>query len=224
MVSEDQRNDQGDEQGDGEVHSACDIVAALRKLADRRDKVKISDAIEAMGERSFGPFLLLPAMIELSPIGGIPGVPTFLALIIAITAFQLLLGRNHLWLPGFLANRSRKSADIRKAADKLEGIAAWLDRWFHGRLPRFTSKPFQRIAAGLVILLTLTVPPLELLPFASSAPMAAIAAFGLALLVGDGLLMLIAAGLSLGAIALGIGLLSTSGVLGAGGEGGGGGG
>ncbi len=206
--------------GAGEIHSASDILKELRRLADSQDKVRIGDVAEAVGKRGFGPFLILPALIDISPIGVIPGLPTFLALMIAITAFQLLIGRDHLWLPGFIANRSRKSEDVKKAADKLDGIANWLDRWFHGRMRRFTSKPFQRVAAAIIILLTLTVPPLELLPLATTAPMAAIAAFGLALLVHDGLLMLIAMGLSAAALALGLGLLGSTGLTG--GEGGGG--
>lgn len=213
--------DNGAEQGNGagqgdeaEVHSVCDILNRLRELADREDKVRIGDVVEAIGKRSFGPFLMIPALIDISPIGSIPGLPTLLAVMIAITAFQLLIGRDHLWLPGFIANRSRKSEDVRKAADKLNRLASFLDRHFHGRMPYFTSRFFQRVAAGLIILLTLCVPPLELLPLATTAPMAAIAAFGLALLVHDGLLMLIAMGLSVAAVALGVGLISSTGVLG----------
>ena len=61
----------------------------------------------------------------------------------------------------------------------------------------------QKVAAVMILLLCLTVPPLEFLPFASSAPMLAIAAFGLALTVRDGLLMLIATALSVAAIGFG---------------------
>jgi hypothetical protein len=219
LMNEARRDNGGDARG-GEPHSVGDILDKLRELAGKGDKVRLGDVVEAVGKRSFGPFLLIPAMIDISPIGSIPGLPTVLAVVIAITAVQLLLGRDHLWLPGFLANRSRKSEDVKKAADKLDGLARRLDGWFHNRLPRLTTKPFQRMAAVIVLLLTLTVPPLELLPLATTAPMAAIAAFGLALLVHDGLLMLIAGVLSLGAIALGLGLVSSTGVLGGGGEGG----
>jgi hypothetical protein len=215
------RQDVEDGAQEGEVHSVGDILDKLRELADSQDKVKIGDMLEAIGKRSFAPFLLIPALIDISPVGSIPGLPTLLGLMIAIIAVQLLIGRDHLWLPGFIANRSRKSEDVRKAADKLNPLARRLDRWFHGRLPRLTSKPFQRIAAVIILLLTLTVPPLELLPLATTAPMAAIAAFGLALLVHDGLLMLIAGAMSIAAIGIGAGLLSSTGVLGGGGEGGG---
>jgi len=61
-----------------------------------------------------------------------------------------------------------------------------------------------KLAAVMILALCATVPPLEFLPFASSAPMLAIASFGLALLVRDGLLMLIASVLSGGAVAVAI--------------------
>ena len=203
-------NDIAEQDNGGELHSVCDILNKLREIADSKDKVSIADVLDAIGDRSYGPAIMIPALIEMSPIGGIPGLPTFLALIIAITAAQLLFGKEHLWLPGFVQRRSVSGEKLHKAADKLNGIARRLDKWFHGRMPRFVKNPWPRIAAGVVILLCCTVPPLELLPFASTAPMLAIAAFGLALLARDGLLMLIALGLSLVAVAVGIGLLPGS--------------
>lgn len=157
-----------------------------------RDPVELGEAVEAFGKRSLGPFLLVPALIEVSPIGGIPAVPTLLAVIIALSAAQILFGRDHIWLPGFLERRHVKGDSVVKAADKLGGLGRWMDRWFHGRLTWLTRRPFDRIAAALCLALCATVPPLELIPFASTAPMAAIAAFGLALLVRDGALMAVA--------------------------------
>ncbi|MAF29550.1 MAG: hypothetical protein CL820_00460 [Croceicoccus sp.] len=188
------------------MHSASDILDRLRDVANDEEQVPIGDVVEAMGARSFGPFIMLPALIEISPLGAVPGVPTFLALVIAITAAQLLFGRDHLWLPGFVRNRSAKSEKVLKAVDRLRPIAEWMDRWFHGRMKRFASGPFPRIAAACVIALAMTVPPLEFIPFASTAPMAAIAAFGLALIVRDGLLMLIAGVLTVAALGTGIAL------------------
>ena len=193
-------------------HSIGDILDQLEGLADEQDRVSLGDALEAFGNRSYGPFLLVPALIEMSPIGGIPGLPTVLAAVIVLFAAQIVWGRQHLWLPGILRRRSAKAETVRKATDKLRGFARWADQWFHGRLPALAGGVFVRVAAGASIALALTVPPLELLPFASTAPMAAIAAFGLALLVRDGLLMLVAIALAGIAIAVGVGLLgSTSG-------------
>lgn len=191
--------------------SVGDILDKLEALADSEARVTLGDAVEAFGNRSYGPFLLVPALIEMSPIGGIPGLPTVLALIIALFAVQMALGRKHLWLPKFLRRRGAEPAKVKKATAKLRGVARWADRWFHGRLPALTSGPFVRVAAVACILLAATVPPLELLPFASTAPMAAIAAFGLALLVRDGLLMIVATLLAGVAVAVGVGMVGSKG-------------
>lgn len=185
-----------------EVHSVCDILDMLRKTADAGEKVSIGDVLDAVGDRSYGPALLIPALLEITPVGAIPGVPSFLALFIALVASQLLFDKDHLWLPQFIQKRAISGDKLHKAADKLGPFAVWLDRWFHGRMPRFVKQPWPRIAAAAVIVLCLLVPPLEIVPFASTAPMLAIAAFGLALLVSDGLLMLAALAISLAALSL----------------------
>lgn len=193
-----------------EPHSVGDVLDKLRDLAEDGD-VQIGQMTEAFGSRSHGPFLLVPALIEMSPIGGIPVVPTVLAAMIALFAVQIIIGREHLWLPGFLARRKLKAAKVRKASEKLRGVARFMDRHFHGRLPALTKGPFPRVAGAIIVLLCMTVPPLELLPFASTAPMLAIAAFGLAMMVRDGLLMLAAFLLSGLAVAVGLGLWASKG-------------
>lgn len=192
-----------------EPKSVNDILDRLKEVAEKGDKVALGDMVEAFGSRSYGPFLLVPAIIEQTPVGAIPGVPTVIALIIASFAVQILFGRRHLWLPGFLKRRSIKAETLRKISDKLRGVARFLDRWFHGRLERLTQGPFLKAAAVIVLLLCCTVPPLELLPFASAVPMAAIAMFGLAMLVRDGALMIVALVLSLAAVGVGLGMFAS---------------
>lgn len=189
--------------------SVSDILDKLERLADQQSRVSLEDAVAAFGNRSYGPFLLVPALIEISPIGGIPGLPTVLAAIIILFAVQMLIGRQHLWLPHVIGKRAAAAGTVHRATAKLRGVASMADRWFHGRLPALTQGPFVRLAALATIALALTVPPLELLPFASTAPMAAIAAFGLALLVRDGALMIAAILLAGVAVAVGIGLIGS---------------
>lgn len=193
-----------------EPDSVDAVLDKLDELAGQGD-VEVGRMTEAFGSRSHGPFLLVPALIEVSPIGGIPGLPTVLAAIIALFAVQIVVGREHLWLPGFVARRTIKADKVRRAASKLRGTARFLDRWFHGRLPALTKGIWARASGIVVIALCCTVPPLELLPFASTAPMAAIAAFGLAMMVRDGALMIAAFVLSGVAVAVGIGLWGSKG-------------
>lgn len=177
-----------------------EVLGQLDDLTTKSGEVCISDVLDDFGGRSFGPFIMLPALLELTPVGGIPGVPTFLAALIALVAVQLLIGKEHIWMPGFLQNRAVESKKLHKGIAKLRGVAHWLDEHSHGRLKPMTQGVWVKIAALVVILLCMTVPPLEVLPFASSGPMLAIAAIGLALTVRDGVVMLIALALGIAAI------------------------
>lgn len=170
-----------------------EISDNLNELASEQDFVSVGHVVEKLGSRGYAPFLIVPAAIEISPIGGLPGVPTFLAAIILVVAIQMVLGRKHLWLPSILRRRSMASRRVSNVLDKLDPMILKLDSWFSSeRLSRLTQAPATNIAALACVLLALTVPPLEFIPFASTAPMATIALIGIALLVHDGWLMLVA--------------------------------
>ncbi len=194
-------------------HSVGDVLDRLRELGCKAgdDQAKLGDMLEALGSRAYGPFFIILPLVDISPVGSIPGLPTAMAVVMILLAIQLVLGREHLWLPGFLRRRGMKGERLVKVADKTRPIADRMDRWFHGRLPMLTRGPMVKVAGIAVILLCLTVPPLELLPLASTAPMAAIMAFGIALLVRDGVLMLVACALAIGAVAVGAGLFAARG-------------
>lgn len=175
---------------DHEPTSVGDVLDELDELADKGDQVCVRDVLDDFGRRSFGPFMMIPALIEISPLGGIPGVPTALALFIAVIAAQLVIGRDHIWMPEFVQRRSVESGKLHKAVEKLRGLGQWLDEHSQDRLEKLTVGIWLRFAGVVVIALCCAVPPLELLPFASTLPMLAIIMIGLALTVRDGALLL----------------------------------
>ncbi len=186
---------------DDAIHGLTDILDALDTLGRARSEVSVSDARERFGERSAGPFLLLPALLEVSPIGGIPGLPTVLALVITLFAVQLVMGRKHLWLPGWLERRHVSGDKLAKAASTLRRPAAFVDRFLKPRWRALTGRQMRRLIGLTCIALCATVPFLEIIPFASTVPMAAIILFGLAITVRDGLIAVLGLLTSLGAVA-----------------------
>lgn len=170
--------------------SLGDILDCMNALACRDERVAVEDMVDVIGTRSYGPFLVVPALIELSPVGGIPGVPTVLAAVVVLFAAQMLWGRKRLWVPAVLARRAVAARKLTRLVSAMRPVAQRVDRWFHGRLHALTTGVWMRLAALVCVALAVLVPPLELFPFASSAPMGATALFGLALMVRDGLLMI----------------------------------
>jgi hypothetical protein len=182
-----------------EPHDLEDVLETLCEIGERQGRVSISDIKNSIGQRSFGPFLLIIAVVEISPIGGIPGLPTALAGIAVFIAAQILFGRPYFWLPEVIRRRSIEGDRLKKALDHLKPGARLIDKAIGPRLTWFTRGLFIRFVAVLCILLALSVPPLELVPFASTVPFATIGLFGLALTAEDGLLVLIGCCLAGGA-------------------------
>jgi hypothetical protein len=170
------------------------ITQSLREGMTTGERTQVNALVDEFGSRAFGPFLILPAIVEISPLGAIPGVPTALAVFIALVSFQLLVGCDRLWLPHLITRYQLDNDRVLPALEKIEPIMIRMDHWFSGKqLTLFTRKPFTRIAALCCIALAVSVPPLELFPFASSAPLLTVALIGSALLLDDGRLMLCAA-------------------------------
>lgn len=68
-----------------------DILDRFEALAESSERVAVGDMVDVIGTRSYGPFLIVPAMIELSPVGGVPGVPTALAAVVVLFALRFVL-------------------------------------------------------------------------------------------------------------------------------------
>ncbi|MBP0485059.1 exopolysaccharide biosynthesis protein [Sagittula salina] len=169
-----------------------DVIAELEKAAkeSRNGRIGVGQLVDALDQRGYGAVLAVLPLIEITPLGGIPGVPTALALLLAIITTRLLMGYEHFYAPDWLRRRQLTAAKVLKALKWLKPISARIDATLNKRLSRFAGSAGRR-AAGIVILgLLLTVPPLELVPFATTGPMVVIALFGLGMLYRDGLVML----------------------------------
>ena len=169
-----------------------DVVDELKDASQGKDTVEVGQLIDALDQRGYGPALAVIPLMELTPLGGIPGFPTVLALLVGILALRLLLGYQHFWAPNWLRERSLKSEKVLKSVEWLRPVSEWIDDKLHARLSRFAGPTGQKVACVVILCLCLSVPPLEVVPFATSAPMIVISIFGLALLYRDGLLMLLA--------------------------------
>lgn len=186
------------------AESMLDDIGALARGAER---VSIGDVVERIGARGFGPLIFVPALVGASPLGGLPGVPTLMALVIVLIAVQILVRRGRIWLPGPLRRRGVTSQRLQGAIERARPAARGIDRWLGRKLDPLTSAPARVLAALIVICLCVLVPPLELVPFAALAPMLAIALIGLAIAAQDGILMLVGLGGAGGALITALNLL-----------------
>jgi hypothetical protein len=175
-----------------DAKTLAEIVDEITGAGDRKDEISVAEIMESVGQRSFGPMLLVPGLIVLSPISGIPGVPTLGGLAVLLIAGQLLIGRDCFWVPEFIMRRSVSRDRMAKAGRFLMPVARFVDKLVRPRLVFLTREPFTYGIAAACVLIAIVMPPLESIPFANVVTAAAITAFGLALVALDGVLAILA--------------------------------
>lgn len=165
--------------------SLMDLLRAMRPDPGA-STITIRTILTRIGTRSFAPAVLIPALILVSPLSAIPGMPTMGALLILTIAVQALMARNHLWLPDFLMRRSLSSKRMLQAIGFLERPAHWVDQHSKRRLRLLTAVPLSAIAWLAVVVLVVPMPFLEILPMATSVGATFVALIAIGLMTRDG--------------------------------------
>lgn len=177
---------------DEEPQNLGTLLAFMKQAGEPDEPVTIACMLEATGHRSFGALLLVPGLLVFSPLSGIPGLPSFFAVMVGLIALQLLAGRKHFWLPQWLLQRSASRSKYDRALAFLKRPARFVDRLLRHRLTFLTEGLAVRINALLCLLIAATMPPLELIPFSNSTAGAALTFLGLGMMARDGALVIAA--------------------------------
>lgn len=169
---------------------------ALTRLLDlvdqaaARDNVSVQDVLDRIGDRSFMPVVLVIALVLVSPLSGIPGFSSLSAIVVLLVMGQALLRRDHLWLPRVLRDRQVRSDRLHKAVTWLRKPAAWMDRHSRPRLLVLTSGPLRWLTLALCMVVPMSWPFLELIPFSTTIGASALALMTFGLLTRDGIYVL----------------------------------
>lgn len=174
------------------VKTLSELLDRIEEAAGGGERVSFGAILKEVGERSFGPLLLLAGVVALAPvIGDVPGVPTLVGLMVVLVAAQLLLRREHFWLPRWLLERSVAKEKLCKALGWLRRPARFVDRLLRPRLQPLAGHAALHAMALASLLIGVAMPAMELIPFSANGAGAALTAFGLALIARDGLVALL---------------------------------
>lgn len=165
------------------------ILDCAMDVSDRED-VCVGDMIAAFGPASFLPLLLMPAMLLVSPLSGIPLFSSFCAVLIILVATQMVAGRSCVWLPDWVKRRSLSGQQLRKGLIRVRPLAAWFDRNAHRRMGVLFRRPIWYVLPLSCVGLAAMIPFLELVPFSSSLLGLAVVFISLGMLTRDGLWVL----------------------------------
>lgn len=162
-----------------------DLIGRVRGAADA-PRVSIRQVVEALGEDSLPPNLMIPALAVVSPLSGVPLFSSICGIMIALISAQMLIGRDHVWLPGFLMDRQVSGAKLRKALDWMERPARFLDRVTDERLTLLVRRPMRWVVQAICLCCGMAMPFLELVPFTSTLMGVVVSLMAFGLLARDG--------------------------------------
>jgi hypothetical protein len=171
-------------------------VASLRAVLEgdaRSDTVRLSDLVSALDRNSFPMLVLVFALLLVSPLSAIPGATSLFGMIIATIVAQMLLGRDHVWLPRFLLARTVPRDRFASALDWLAGPAARVDTRIKARWHWVFVPPMARLPMTLVLGAAIFAPVMEVIPLSGTSVGAAVVLFSAGMLTRDGVFVLVGA-------------------------------
>lgn len=190
--------------GGGDCHSPADsprcgcgsergaIRSILFKVGEGLSgkTTSIGDVVGSLEGVSFSAVLLLLAIVIVSPLSGIPVLPSICGIAIALMSAQMIVQRRHIWLPNWVMKRHVPTARVRRSLALMERPAKVLDRVTRRRLEFVLTPPLSVLPKLICMACGLAMPILELVPFTSSILGVVVSILALAMIAGDGLLML----------------------------------
>lgn len=168
------------------------LLDRLDEAGEGQEEVSMGHLMDTIGKRSFGPLLLLIGVVLVTPLSGIPGLPSTMGVAVLLLSLQMLLRRKHIWLPQWILRRSISQQKLDKSAEWMRKPARFIDRFLRQRLGFLVDGPGSWPLGLVCLLLAVTLPLLEPVPFAASSAGLALTCIGLAMIAHDGVLALIA--------------------------------
>ena len=148
-----------------------DIVRSV----DTTQHLTLGTLVDAFGDRAFGALMFVFAVPNIVPTP--PGTSALLGLPLVILTFQLMIGRQVLWLPDKLRRRAISAAMFAAFAARAVPVMVRLERVLKPRLPLLVDSDVAERFIGIVafllaVILFLPIPLLNILPAAAIALMA----------------------------------------------------
>jgi hypothetical protein len=185
-------------------HAGRAVRRALAALADdpRRERIFLSDLLEALGERALTALILVFALPNALPAP--PGTSAVLGLPLLCLTAQLMTGRPP-WLPRLIA---RRSVSREHFATLMRRTIPWLvraERLLRPRLAAFTTPLTMRLVGALCLVLALVL--FLPIPLGNMPPAIAISANPIGLLARDGAWVLAGSAIGVASLAIAWGVV-----------------
>lgn len=158
------------------------------------DHVTLAWVMGRLQERSFGLVMLLLALIAL-----VPGLSSFIGVLLTVPAVQMILARHNPVLPRFVAERRLQTRRLASLIARILPVLRRIETLIRPRWPT----PFEttkRVIGGIILLLSVTL--VAPIPLSHVIPSFAIMLVALAYLEEDGVMLCVALAVAISSLAI----------------------
>ena len=168
------------------------ITELLQQFLEQHqgDEVRLRDVLSALGDRAFGPTLLICALPEALPLP-IAGISALVAVPLMLVSGQLALGFEQPWLPDWLIDQPFKLEHCEQVISAAVPFLEKLEYFVEPRWQVFTS-PMAERGVGVILLALSFIIALPI-PFGNMLPAIVIVLICLGLIEKDGLMIAVSA-------------------------------
>lgn len=184
------------------VRRLSDVVRNIDTSTD----VTVGALVDSLGERAFGALMFVFAVPNILPTP--PGTSAILGLPLVILTFQVMMGRQSLWLPETVRKRTISRGLLESFVAKMMPVMARIERVLRPRFGLLVASNLAERVIGLVtfpLALVLFLP----IPFGNILPAAAVSCIALGLAERDGLAVALGYVLGLASVVL-LGAISSA--------------
>jgi hypothetical protein len=189
--------DDGREDGPQRLETLFDELAA----AADGTAITLGEILDALEKRSFGPLLLLPTLVSVMPIiGMLPGVTWAMSALTLLISLHFLVNSRRLWLPQRLRRFEVAAGAFRRGVEWARPWLRRVDTVVEPRLDIVFVWPWTMIFAGLCVVMSLAMFAASIVPGGVVVPALGIIIMAAGLTVRDGLVLILGAVASGGAL------------------------
>ena len=166
--------------------------------------MSLGSLFQHFGPKTFGPFLLLAALIAILPvIGALPGVSLTMAGLALFVSVQMLIGCRTLWLPRRILDFSFRRDHLDGAIHRLKPWAKRIEVALRPRWRFLMSAPFVWLEGLLATVLAIGMALGALVPGGIVPPALPMLILAVGLITQDGLLIVASFALTMILVAIG---------------------
>ncbi|VVT31981.1 exopolysaccharide biosynthesis protein [Rhizobium sp. EC-SD404] len=171
------------------ARTASDAIDDLLATCIDRDRIAIGDVVNQLGADGFPMLVLVLVLPALIPIPGPYGMVFGTA--VAVLSIQMIAGRSRPWLPTVITRRSVSTGMLVNASKRARSWLVAIENLHEpGRFKWLAGTMAGRVAALIILPLSIMIGlPI---PFGNVPPVAAIVMIAFALILRDGLALVVA--------------------------------